>query len=305
MKIGLSCKAYSTDLSDTQVKTFSQLKKIGFDCLDLGINGSYCTPAPIFLQDRKIWVDYFKQLKNMIENEGLTVFQTHGTYKPDFDQDHPFEFTQKVVDQFNKEIEACAILGSKYIVIHPIAKAVMPFREQPDLALKRDDFLDNMTALKKLEPALKEFGVKACLENLFLFSLHSRHTVETGCSTPQDLLDYKNGLNNPQNYGICLDTGHLNVLWQDPISAVKTLKDNLDVLHLHDNDRSDSHQAIGTGTIDWVAFCNALKEINFKGVFNLELSYANALKISKQHAWDYIKFAYNGAKTVLQQTNLL
>jgi hypothetical protein len=64
------------------------------------------------------------------------------------------------VEQFNKEIEACAILGCKNIVVHPICKVFRPFREPTIPAYDDDDFMVNMSQIKKLVPALKEFGVK-------------------------------------------------------------------------------------------------------------------------------------------------
>lgn len=44
------------------------------------------------------------------------------------------------------------------------------------------------------------------------------------------------------------------------------------VLHLHDNDTlTDQHKIPMTGCIDWNDVLNALDEVGFKGVYNLEI----------------------------------
>lgn len=305
MKIGISYgKIYRDNvLDDSSQKVLKRLKDIGYECLDYNMPLACMHPDPIFKQERKVWVNHFKEMKKMIEGEGLCVAQAHATFNTAYDPNYPFEVTNEIADQINKEIEATSILGSKYIVIHPICKYIAPFREEHYIGLKQDDYLLNMRELKKFEPALKEFNVKGCLENLFLFSFHSRHAVATGCSTAKDLLEYRNGLGK-EHYGICLDTGHANILWSDLVEEVKTLGDNLNVMHVHDNSHAnDDHMAIGMGDIDWKAFTNALKEINYKGDFCLELNASRALRISKEFAWQYIKLAYDSAKTVLTEAN--
>ena len=305
MKIGISYgKVYRDNvLDDSSQKVLKRLKDIGYECLDYNMPLACMRPDPIFKQERKVWVNHFKEMKKMIEGEGLCVAQAHATFNTCYDPNYPFEVTNEIVDQINKEIEATSILGSKYIVIHPICKYIAPFREEHYLGLKQDDYLLNMRELKKFEPALKEFNVKGCLENLFLFSFHSRHAVATGCSTAKDLLEYKNGLNS-DHYGICFDTGHANILWSNLTEEIKMLGDNLSILHVHDNSHADDeHLAVGTGSIDWKAFAKALKDIGYKGNFCMEIHIANMLKLGKDLAWQYLQLAHDSARTVLTEAN--
>jgi len=51
------------------------------------------------------------------------------------------------------------------------------------------------------------------------------------------------------------------------------LGSKIEVLHLNDNDTlKDQHKIPMTGVIDWNEVFNALDEINYKGVYNMELN---------------------------------
>ena len=290
---------FNNTIADSQVESLKKLKNIGFEGLDYAVGRGGGVINPIYLMPREKWVNHFKEQRKMIEGEGLEVCQTHATYRSDFDADYPFEYTQKVIDHYKKEIEATNILGCKHMVLHPITKCIMPFREEVDVERKNDDFFTNVKQISKLKPALKEFGVKACLENMFLFSLHSRHTVDTGYSSPEDMVRYLDGLDCPECFCACLDTGHMNVLWHDVPNAVRTLGDKLEVLHVHDNHHTDAHQCIGLGDIDWFEFVKALKDVNYKGNFNLELIISTIAKYGSELAWRYIETSYLSAKAVI------
>lgn len=62
--------------------------------------------------------------------------------------------------------------------------------------------------------------------------------------------------------GITLDIGHANTSKIDIFEFIKTFKDKLHVIHLHDNDgTADSHLPLGKGNINFKEIFNTLKSI--------------------------------------------
>ena len=282
---------YKTSLTHQEVA--KRVKNIGFDGYDYTLYGEWATPQAIFSQPRENWVKFFEEERKIIEGEGLKVFQTHGTFRSDFDADAPYVFTQKVIDQFKREIEATAILGSKYIVIHPINLA----RLSKD---KEKDFEINMTEFSKLTPILREFGVKNGIEDMFTWDPLRGRNCTTGCSTPEDMIRYIDGLNAPDAFCACLDTGHMLIHSIEPADAVRKLGSRLEILHVQDNNGiTDQHLPVGLGITDWKDFVKALKDINYKGVFNLELTLTKFLNVGEKSLWKMVEYAFASAKEIL------
>jgi len=62
--------------------------------------------------------------------------------------------------------------------------------------------------------------------------------------------------------GITLDIGHANTSKIDIFEFIRTFKDKLHVIHLHDNDgTADSHLPLGKGNINFKEIFNTLKNI--------------------------------------------
>ncbi len=293
MKIGITSESFNfLGLKRDQIS--SKLKKIGFDCYDYSLCGAWATPKPIFNESRETWVNYFKEERKMLEGEGMTVNQTHAIFRSDFDPDNMYFFTPMVIEELKREIEATAILGAKYIIIHPINIA----RKWVD---KQLDFERNMTEFSKVAPILKEFGVKNAVENMFGWDPDTGRNCHTGCSTTEDMIRYLDGLNDRKAFCNCLDVGHMNIHNINPADTVRALGDRLEVLHVHDNNgTTDQHNPIGLGIIDWQDFAKSLQEIDYKGVFSMEVSsYKKYAKLGEKAIWKMVEFTYEGAKAVV------
>ena len=73
------------------------------------------------------------------------------------------------------------------------------------------------------------------------------------------------------NVGICIDTGHRN-LCGDPVDALRIAGSHLITLHIQDNHgEQDEHLLPDLGQIDWTGVSQALKDIDYRGVFMYEL----------------------------------
>lgn len=78
-------------------------------------------------------------------------------------------------------------------------------------------------------------------------------------------------------FAVCMDTGHSNKAMRygnpTPAEIIRRLGSKITVLHLNDNDTlKDQHKIPMTGVIDWNEVFNALDEINYDGVYNMELN---------------------------------
>lgn len=77
------------------------------------------------------------------------------------------------------------------------------------------------------------------------------------------------------NVGICFDTGHYHIYFDDVLDF-SGFKDRVFAVHLHDNDKSDDlHQIPCDGTIDWKKIIGELKSCHYDGPVTMELCYRN------------------------------
>lgn len=122
----------------------------------------------------------------------------------------------------------------------------------------------NVEKLRVLGTFIKErkLGIRICLENLRNF-----------CVNVDELLELIEQL-DPECFGICLDTGHLNITNKGKqrefiLKAGKYLK----ALHIADNEgERDQHMMpFGKGNVEIESVVQALREIDYQGLFNLEI----------------------------------
>ena len=113
-------------------------------------------------------------------------------------------------------------------------------------------------------------GITLCLENLIAFP-------ETRCS--DGLLRIIKDAGD-KNLGICLDTGHLHLsntagtTNETHGAFIRNAGDYLQALHIVDNNGNrDTHQMPFSARygVDWVDVMRGLRDIDYKGLFNLEI----------------------------------
>lgn len=288
MKIGTITEQFQLHYSSDEI--FSRLKQIGYDGVDYTLGIVRKQPDSIFLKPRAEWVNYFMEIGKSMKNNGIEPFQVHATYPTDFDGARCL--TDSVLDQFKREIEAAALIGSPYIVIHPINLA----KYDKDKEL---DFRTNMEAFSKFEPTLREFGVKLGVENMFSYDDVRRRQAPTGCSSPEDMIRYIDSMHS-EYFVACLDTGHMLINCHSPAEAVRKLGSRLKLMHVHDNyGIRDEHNAPTQGITDWHEFISAIKEIGYDGAFCMEISYKSVANVCPELMWDYARFAFEAAKKII------
>lgn len=242
-------------------KEYKLLKEVGYDAVDY--NGLCTEPeAGLFaLSDEKFERELLRDRK-AIENAGLEICQIHGVWP--YDDTKPEKWESKFQAMI-RSIRAAAILGSQYVVVHP----VMPYgwEESPD---HEKDVRKNTEYMKMLVPYAKECGVKIALENM--------PCPYVPCGPVEELVKCIDEVNSPHLVA-CLDVGHSTALGIDAGDAVRMLGNRLHCLHIHDNDgKHDFHWLPYYGVTNWQNFTSALKEIEYKGVITLETSVSQRMK---------------------------
>jgi len=127
----------------------------------------------------------------------------------------------------------------------------------------------NVTKLRELAEHVKDKEITICLENL---RPHSPTETDLIDATARDLLTIIEEVGSPR-FGICLDTGHLNLTTKDQREFILTAGKKLKALHIADNEGvTDQHMMPFTkGRIDFSEVVRALREIGYEGIFNLEI----------------------------------
>ncbi len=148
-----------------------------------------------------------------------------------------------------QEIDMCAYLGGKVVVVHQSTLGV-------------DENTNNFDHVRQLAQYAQDRGVYIALEN-GNFQILKRVVGEV------DLFSSRGGL------GICIDVGHANLCQADFEAPVEWFLDEfhwrLVHLHLADNfGKNDDHLAPGEGTIDWRKILSKLEQLHFQGRATLE-----------------------------------
>lgn len=119
----------------------------------------------------------------------------------------------------------------------------------------------NLEKLLEIQPTVKKLGLRVCLENL------------TRCCRSADDINWLIDRLDEDCFGICLDTGHLNLCEQSQRDFIMKAGRRLHALHIADNEgKADQHMMpYGKGNVDFGCVIRALREVGYNGLFNLEI----------------------------------
>ena len=164
--------------------------------------------------------------------------------------------TEGALEQLFRWVDLYEAVGVKNAVLH-----CDPMRGSE---LSMDEKLAaNLEKLLQLQDYLKEkgYGIRICLENLGAI-----------VNNIDDLLGLVNRLEEA-HFGICLDTGHLNMHGGDQVDFIRRAGSRLHALHIADNEgKEDQHMMpFGKGHVNFAAVVDALREVDYDGLFNLEI----------------------------------
>lgn len=135
------------------------------------------------------------------------------------------QYMQNVV--IPKSIQIAGFLEIPWVVMHP-------FKMQYKYGLEAEQAM-NVQFFSSLIPELKKHNVRICVENLYE-SVGGRITEGT-CADPDDAIFYVDMLNmmaGEERFGICLDTGHIQLVHRQPADYIRKAGSRLKLLHMHE-----------------------------------------------------------------------
>lgn len=252
MTIGITSNAYFDRYGLKEGA--ERMRRHGYDCVDYQwlVN----TETPLFSLSQ---AEFEKRLigeRAILEGTGIRVSQTHGPWRCPI-RDATKEDRDERFEKMAKSLYATALLGSSFMVIHPIMPTGGCDKDKELTKEVNADFFGRLTQVAQ------SCGVVICLENMpFRGQIYAK---------PEDTLALVKQIHSPY-FRMCLDTGHAAVWKVSPADAVRQIgREWLCTLHVHDNDgEHDQHRLPGEGVIDWADFSAALREIGFEGTVSLE-----------------------------------
>ncbi len=233
-----------------------QCKACGYDAVDYsGTIYAYEPFSGVYTLPDEAFDEHFRRDGRILAEAGLEVYQAHAPYHTIPDDESETDFMRLCI---KRSIRAAAMVGAKYLVIHP----AQPMHWSTDLHPDQTRAY-NLRLFSELLPLAHEWKVRLALENM------PGAGIPTG--TPASLIDYIDQMGDLDWFAACLDTGHANFSGVDCGAFARLLGTRLKVLHVHDNHGvRDEHLGAFLGTIAWEPFLQALADIGYDGTFSFE-----------------------------------
>lgn len=265
MKIGSTAARISlvtSDLEALEILAEANIKNVDFWLYLQSLDQTYA----LWQDDWRQWTENIKEKSDEL---GLTVSQCHALFNIFIPEDFRYISPQEIII---RNFHACKILGCNKLVFHPL------------FYLKRVTSLDvherilqyNLRWFQELLPIAEELSIEIDIENGFDFAdIQQNGDIPFAFSTVEDVCWLVDKLDHPL-VKVCFDTGHANISALDVPGAIREIGMRLGTVHLQDNFgkigpiEPDVHLLPGHGAIDWDAVMEALKDVNFQGVLNME-----------------------------------
>ncbi len=233
-------------------------------------------------------ISFYEEELSVIKKNGLSILQCHAPF-PSYVVGRP-DVADYCTEIFERLIEFCDAVGCSYVVTHPAFS-------KPQMT-ERDIDAANEAFYTALIPALRKCKnqVIVCIENSDARTLAQDppyryiYMDDDFCGIPSKapkVIDAYNRIAGKEVFGLCLDTGHLNLTGITAEEYILAVGNRLKVLHIHDNNAAgDWHLAPFTGNVDWQGFCRALREIGYMGnlAFETFAHFDRALEVNEEIA---------------------
>ncbi len=270
--VGLSLPSFQDKYGD--MLAIEKAKEAGCNSIDLSLTCfDYRKEGNVYSKSDEEIVEYFTALRKRAEELGLVISQTHGRiegFKNIKEED------DALVANARLDCLATATLGAPYCIIHSVTSIFMG--PAPDRQLMQDL---NFDMFNRMIPFAKQYGIKLSSETFGDAMKYDE--VDFFGQIDQFIMSYNRicaAGDNAKYMSVCVDTGHSNKASRfgqpSPADVIRMLGSNVKTLHLNDNNKLvDQHKIPLTGCIDWEDTLNALDEIGYDGVFNMELALNN------------------------------
>ena len=195
-----------------------------------------------------------RQLQRYTQDKGFTISQGHLSFSKGL-------CSQEAVDTIKREIDLFLGVGIQNAVIHANGGATFGDQER---------FERRVQSLSDLAEYIKGTPIRLCLENLG--SVPETHTVER-------IRKFIDAVGSDQ-LKICLDTGHLHLVngrGEAELSQgdfIRQAGEDLCAMHVTNNSGGGDDHLMPFSSrygVDWKDVVLALRDINYEGLFNLEI----------------------------------
>ena len=272
--------------------------EIGVDAIDFNLCDAYDYRLldNVYAKGEEEIKKYFSSLRAYADSLGIEIFQTHGRgtgFRNLSEED------DALIENARLDCIATAALGAKYCVFHTVTTIFMGADADPLLmhALNDDMYL-------RILPHARENGVIVATETF------GDATGKGCCDFFGNIKEFLTAYDRILQSGewkdwfcVCMDTGHTNKAMRyngnpKPEEAIRMMGNRIAVVHLHDNDTmTDQHKIPMTGCINWNAVMDALDEIGYTGVYNLEVVLSH---FGRNFAVEEARFAVQVMKQILK-----
>ncbi|MCF7928332.1 MAG: sugar phosphate isomerase/epimerase [Spirochaetales bacterium] len=236
MKVGLNTMIFRATFTDKDYEIFAPIRDMGFDGVEIGL-------------EKKGDIDYDRCRKEL-EKNGLENSSVCGLFGEDRDIRGPNKEHIETGKAYIKDlIDAASELGSG-LVSGPLYSAVGRANFETDEA-KKEQWKTVRENFKELAEYAKGKNVRLSIEPLNRFETDFIN-IAADARRMVDEVGY-------DNFGIHLDTFHMNVEEKSSADAVRLAGDKLFMLHTCENDRG----AAGTGQVHWDEIAKAVKDIGY------------------------------------------
>ena len=245
MKFGMNLLLWGGEINETHYPLFEELKKMGFDGLEI----------PIFNPG----LDY-GAIATELENQGLE--RTAVTVRTE--EDNPISpespVRSKGVAATKQVLDVCHTLGATHLV-GPYHSALGLFSGAPP---SDDEWQWGVESMQQVAEHAGGANVMLGVECLNRFE-----TYFLTCHS--DAAKFVKAVDHP-NCRMMYDTFHANIEEKNVTQAVKGCADVMCHVHISENDRSTP----GAGDVKWDETFDVLKEVGYDGWLTIE-AFGNAL----------------------------
>lgn len=266
-KIGLSIFNFQWRYGDKEALRLA--KEVGCDAVDFSLEAEEPDKeTSIYFKGEEAVRQYYSELGAYAKELGLIISQTHGRCRPYINDPEADVIT---LEKTRLDCIATAALGAPVVIVHNISTTKMGPDADPDFM---HEFSYNMWM--DMLPFAKKYGVKIATET---FGDAPKYDCCNFFGRQEHFLKSLK-LVKESEYGewftVCVDSGHSNLIsrFGEPSvgDVIRQIGKEITVLHLHDNNGLvDQHKLPLSGDIDWKDVFDALDEIGYDGVYNMEV----------------------------------
>lgn len=232
-----------------------------FDCLEPILTGGFSLIEVCSFPAHLDYHDFasVRRIAERLDALGIGAYSFHAPFAEHIDITS-LDRSQRAasVHEVNVAAEAAALLGVRYLVVHP-----GPEHSQLPSGDERQRRLEHVAhSLDEIARHCQRLGMTCVLENKLphlLFGNTADMLWILGAMTVTDV-------------GVCLDTGHAHLAGELD-TAIQKLSRHLRMVHASDNSgHFDDHFPPGQGKIDWPGVLGLLRNGGFRGSIMMEIA---------------------------------